>query len=451
VLAVAFSGGDRRVGAISDDRRVTGNLAIQMNGQAWGGVQSLDGCRPKGTVVATQTSQGGVEKHLAALTNETCVVSIRLTNQTGILQWIKAMLDGAPQRRNLMISQGNPSTGKKLMEVEVQDALLTQVKFPALNAGSTQTPDAELTFMPEQVERTTYSGTSGAPSMPNVPSIKQFNAAGFSFTLPSVPNSHRTNSVDSVVVTQKTTQHSEETFGYATEAAGLETGDLVITLPPQYSTEFGDWFEDFVIDGDNGPNREKTATLTFKDSTASTLFTLEFDGVGVFDTWDVDSAGETHTSLMKRAYAMYVEGVTLILPGAPAGGGTTTTGTTATTTTATTTTATTTTATTTTGTTTTGTTTTTPAEPALAAPAGLTAKLSSSSDAQLSWDPVKGAEGYIVLMSPKSGGDYEELLRTKEPTAAIAKLEGGPPYYFVVRAFAAEEESENSEEAEAAG
>jgi hypothetical protein len=79
------------------------------------------------------------------------------------------------------------------------------------------------------------------------------------------------------------------------------------------------------------------------------------------------------------------------------------------------------------------------------------AKLSSKTDALLEWSPVEGADGYIVLVSPKSGGDYVEVARGEKPAAAVGKLEGGPPYYFVVRAFNAKEESENSDEAEATG
>ncbi|HEY7705582.1 MAG TPA: fibronectin type III domain-containing protein [Gaiellaceae bacterium] len=448
-LAVALSDGERRVGAIGS-RTVSGTYVIQINGQSWGGVQSLSGCRPRSDVITAQ-SQGAVQKQLTGVRFEPCVMELRLSNQTGLLQWIEAMVDGQAERRNVVLIRSNPQTGKRLTELELDDALITQVKFPLLDSGSTsKVSDAELTIVPEGIDRTDY-GSSG-PNMPGVPGLKQFNSAGFTFDLSGIPDAQFTTSLESFVVTQKTTVGEIDGLRtYVTEPTSLETGDLEMSIGLNRTSQLEDWFEEFVIDGDNGQNQEKTATLTFKDlQTQNTFFALQFDGVGVFDAWDVEATGSTHTNLARRAYAMYVEDVSMTVPGAPppAGGTTTTATTTATTTTATTTTATTTTA---------ATTTAAPpppappAEPALAAPEGLTAKLSSASDAQLNWNAVKGAEGYIVLMSQKPGGEYTELLRTKEPTATVSKLEGGPPYYFVVRAFAAEEESENSDEAEAAG
>lgn len=90
-------------------------------------------------------------------------------------------------------------------------------------------------------------------------------------------------------------------------------------------------------------------------------------------------------------------------------------------------------------------------EEGLAAPTRLTARLISQSDAELEWAPVEGAEGYVVLMTLEREGKYTEVARTEKALATVSKLEGGPPYYFVVRAFRGEAQSENSAAAEALG
>lgn len=52
----------------------------------------------------------------------------------------------------------------------------------------------------------------------------------------------------------------------------------------------------------------------------------------------------------------------------------------------------------------------------------------------------------MILMSRESGGDYAEVARSETPTVVVEKLEGEPPYYFVVRAIRGETESANSVE-----
>ena len=54
-------------------------------------------------------------------------------------------------------------------------------------------------------------------------------------------------------------------------------------------------------------------------------------------------------------------------------------------------------------------------------------------------------------MSRESGGPYTEVARSEKPTAVAEKLEGGPPYFFVVRSVVEGEESADSEEVVAKG
>ncbi len=76
----------------------------------------------------------------------------------------------------------------------------------------------------------------------------------------------------------------------------------------------------------------------------------------------------------------------------------------------------------------------------------LRAALNEKGGVTLEWAPVDEAEGYVILMSREPGGDYAEVARSDGPTAVVEKLEGGTPYYFVVRALKGETQSANSAE-----
>jgi hypothetical protein len=64
--------------------------------------------------------------------------------------------------------------------------------------------------------------------------------------------------------------------------------------------------------------------------------------------------------------------------------------------------------------------------------------------------PVEGAEEYLVLVALKPGGEeYVDQIRTKEPRLA-QDINGGPPWYVVIRSLRGEQESANSREIEVA-
>jgi hypothetical protein len=445
---VLFSGGDRQVGAFQS---TSGNrLVLQLGGSSFA-LRSVEGCGVASQVVKEthQADPSPPAKHLASPEVKPCVVVIRLSDQLPVLQWIQSMLAGQLQPKNftILIAKASDPT-RKGTELQAQNALLSSVKFPTLDAGVSDQPlEVELTLAPEQLNRTDYGSSS--TSMPSVPPAKLAFTYAFSLDLSGVSDAQHTKAIGPLTFTRPIMQQAVgELRDYQIEAGHLDIGDLVVTQPSGWVGQYNNWFQSFVVQGDNGNNREKSATLAFNDASGALLFSLAFQRVGIFDAEDSGSIGAS-SGVAERRYSLYAENVSLTLPAgatpppssptppppsptppppAPTPPPPSPT----------------------------------PPPPAptppppppatgLAAPTNVVAKLSSKTDALLEWSPVEGADGYIVLVSPKSGGDYVEVARGEKPAAAVGKLEGGPPYYFVVRAFNAKEESENSDEAEATG
>jgi T4-like virus tail tube protein gp19 len=454
--AVLFSDGDRSIGAIGSQSYGTTRYVLELSGTKVAGLESVDGCRTRGNVASfkstSNTGQVEIDKTVSNVRDEPCVLTIVVKDQTQLFQWIKATLDGQPQQKDLRLWAVNEQY-KALSEIEVNDGLISEIGFSSVGTGSTAAATIKLTVVPDDLLRTNYGANNGPPVQSGSVSSKQGSAGRFEWALEGVPvtESSKTRRVSGVTVKQPLTESIVGSQRLLTATPGaLEIEEFEFELPWGWASTMDSWFHSFVVQGSNSGGQEKNwATLKLLDSTLTqTMLTLSFTRVGIYDARD-SIAGEG----ANKVYSLYAEGLTLVLPSTSSTGTTTAATTTAATTTAATTTAaTTTTATTTAATTTTETTETTETTgTAFPAPAGLVARLSSASDAELQWNPVEKAEGYIVLMALEPGGKYAEVARSEKPTVLLSKLEGGPPYYFVVRAVRGDEQSENSEEAEASG
>jgi hypothetical protein len=112
-------------------------------------------------------------------------------------------------------------------------------------------------------------------------------------------------------VKQKVVQNQiGELRDYETEPASVEIPNLVVTVAESHAKEFYDWHQDFVINGNNGDDKERGATLEFlAPNLHDTLFTLTFQHLGIFKiTPDKVEAGTE--SIRRVKCEMYCEDIT---------------------------------------------------------------------------------------------------------------------------------------------
>lgn len=445
-IAVLVSGGDRRVGALTQGSYSTVRWAFQLNGVPLPGLKSVEGCRSRGDVVSVKSQSGTgvteVLKHPSAVRIEPCVLEIGFSDKKPVYEWINATLDGQPQAKDLVLTEISTSTNKKSLELELDNALITRIGFPPLESNTTKGSFViQLTVVPEQLVQTDY-GTQG-PSAPAANQLQK-SVANFKLTLSGVTNSEKVSSVTPLVVKQAVVESNVEGARTLTADPGdLELGDLDVVIAPNFAAGFNSWFQSFFIQGNSSPSHEKTGTIELLDgSLQNTLLTIQLKGVGIYDAYDIRS-GE----IVRRGYSLYVESATFVIPAnfgsssppPPTPPPTTTPppppppppATTApppppsppaeTVTT------------------------TTPAEE-LAPPASVKFDLSGVGELTLVWAAVKGADSYVILSAAKPGGSYEPLAETSETQHTISRLESGTTIYLVLRSARGEEQSKNSEE-----
>ncbi len=93
----------------------------------------------------------------------------------------------------------------------------------------------------------------------------------------------KVNKIDSFTVKQTVIDDVGESRDFVKEPGKLEFPNLVITLAESTVATWQDWFEDFVIKGNVGDDKERTGTLEFlSPNLVDTLATIKFFNLGIF-------------------------------------------------------------------------------------------------------------------------------------------------------------------------
>lgn len=421
-----FGGDDRRVGAINTGKSyAVGKYVLQTDGaspQFLGLLNGFQGCRPKGSVAKDPPNANGVfRKNIAGIANESCV--LRFTNSMEPAFWalIADMAKGTVAPRSFQILSASFDY-KVQAGIRLVDAIPTKFIIPQLDASGKGGPTFQLTLVPDSL-LPVGSGVIGA-SIKGPVSAKKKAATNYVFKLGTL-EMKRVNKLGPIEVslagsgTQRDVQISD-----------FDVSLALVDAPPVRA-----WFDDFVIQGNNAPANEQTATLELTDaSLKDPLMTFTLKGVGIFDVFD--EVREASSDQIGRAiFSLYAEELNLTIaggfpnqqpppeppPGSPPSPPPPPPPPTETTKT-------------------------TPEEERkLAAPEELSGKVVGDREVEFTWTPVEGAESYVILAAAveKEEPVYNELAESREPAAIIADLRPGT-YLFVVRARAGESESENS-------
>jgi hypothetical protein len=447
VLAVLVADGDRRVGAISELEASPGYWALQVDGQIVGRLASVETCGPYGEVTQSLSSgsqgQTQYDTRIGRVKYPNCVVRFGLGMGLPLFNWINRTLDRQPLKKNVVLvgfdGDDQPQVGLRLM-----NALIKKVVFPEVEAETIAPYLITLTIQPETVVRDEPAQISGpGPTGTGVVGATIENLRLNNQNLADV------NKFGPVVVTQETVEYLSTTpAGVSTISATprrLTYEPVQVEAVRSPNHPLATWFDDFVVQGQRSNNAERDAKLQIRDDEFRNPIELSFEGVGIFDSSD-------SADLIWRRYSLYIQNLSMdffpIVTTAPPPEPPPPPTQTQTQTTETETTETETTETEPTETETTETETEPPPDDPQppAAPVEPRAFLNEKGGVELEWGPVDEAEGYVILMSREPGGDYAEIARSEGPTVVVERLEGGPPYYFVVRALRGETQSANSVE-----
>ena len=299
------------VGAASkaDQRGFTvGNFGLDF-GNGWEAfVKSVSGGETVGEVVREVASAPHYQKkHIGNIKYEEVTLRLGLPSPT-LYDMLTKTLAGENTRRTFWVS----TLDLNFVEIarrQFNNALITEIAFPAFDASSKDAAYMEVTFTPESAEDRPASG-----KVVTLDSSKQkaWLQSSFRFELKGLATS-RVSKIDAFTIKQTVaTDDLGETRDYAVEPGKLEFPNLEVVFSAADLASWKTWFDDFVLKGNNADTAERSGAIASLDPTLlKDLLRIELDHVGI-----VRLAPEpVGADAIRRVRAeLYVETMKVVLP-----------------------------------------------------------------------------------------------------------------------------------------
>jgi len=258
--------------------------ALELAGKFSGWLESVEGGRAESDVVLEKIGLDHIQhKHLAGVKYDDITVNCGTGMSKSFYDWIGATCDKKFARNSgaIVIADFNY---KPISRMEWFNALISEVGFPALDAGSKDPAKMTVSIRPEL---TRMVATSGAPNViTGGRSVqKAWLPSNFRLKIDGCPDAcTRVSKIDALTVkTVLSSNPAGDLRNYQTQPVYLNVSNLVITADEAHSAELYQWHEDFVIKGNNGRDKLRGGTLEFlTPDLREILFTLTFRGLGIF-------------------------------------------------------------------------------------------------------------------------------------------------------------------------
>jgi phage tail-like protein len=260
---------------------VAGNFLLKLDGVDAGFVKSVDGGAISAEVINEPAGNAYfVRKHIGAPKYEELTIQIGWWVGKTIYDWIQASWKMKYARKNGSIVSYDFNMEAR-SEREFLNALITEVTIPAMDAAAKDQCYLTVKLAPEIIRMKKASGKATLPPVKAaqemwLPSNFRLEVAGLDCS--------RVSAIDEFTVKQKAVL---DTIGdardYQKEPGRLEFPNLSITMAETAAASWIDWFEDFVITGNNDESREKTGALVFLSPNMQTeLARINFFNLGIF-------------------------------------------------------------------------------------------------------------------------------------------------------------------------
>jgi phage tail-like protein len=290
---------------------VAGKFGVELEGIMAGWVNSADGGHPSSEVILEKVGPDHiVKKHIAGVKYDDITLTCGTGMSKAFYEWIKASFDNSYQRKDGAIITADYDF-KEMARLNFFKALITEIGFPALDAASKDPAKMTIKFAPEFTREEFKPGRSiaGGNYKTDAKIQKRWLPSNFKLVIDKC-DCTRVNKVEALVIKQKVVDHPVgELRDYEKEPAHLEIPNLVITTATSHSKEFKEWMYDFVVQGNNGDDKERGGTLTYLTPDLKTeLFTITFDHLGIFKCTD-DKREAGSENVQRTKIEMYCEDI----------------------------------------------------------------------------------------------------------------------------------------------
>ena len=270
--------------AVRREGFATGRFGLELDGAFAGFLYSVEGGSGVAEVI---TARSGGEliprKQLGAVKYENITLTYGPGMSKAFYSWIKDTLDSKQPRKNgavLMLD----FDFKERSRMTFQQALLTEIAFPSLDAASKDAAKMTIKIAPQSTRL--IAGTAAAVSGGVKSEQKTSLASNFRLRIHGLEDAcTRVNKIEPLLVKQAIQNISTGAERKVTSQTGpLEFSNLVITLRETDAGPFYAWYDDFAIKGNNGDDKERQGVLEFlAPDLKEVLFTVTLHHLGVFN------------------------------------------------------------------------------------------------------------------------------------------------------------------------
>jgi phage tail-like protein len=292
---------------------VATSFVLEIGGETAGYMSSVSGGNAYANVVKQPSPASPiVKKHIGQTSTEPIAVQLGIGMGKPLYDWISSMLRGEPKRMDGAVV-GVDTQLKAVHRLDFSGALLTEVTFPKLAAGSNDPALMSLVLTPEQ---TVLSKPSGSV-VPASTKRKTVVASNFRFELEGL-NSSRVTKIDAFTVRQKLVADSVGEFQEpSVSPSELEIPDLTVTLSANGSETWEQWFEEFIVQGKHDERYEKRGRIVvLGPDLREELLEIKLSNVGIFALRRLDTASNKEAVVQLEA-KLYVESMELNVKALP--------------------------------------------------------------------------------------------------------------------------------------
>ena len=303
----------RTAGAADARSYVSGYFALELGGASTGFLKSIDGGSIRGEVVNEPGSATYYQKkHIGNVKYGEFTAELGLSMSKSVYDWISSSLAGSYERKSGAIVAAD----FKLVEQarrEFEDALLTEIGFPALDASSKDVASLTIKIAPDRITRKKPSGAT--TSAPSPAKQKKWLQSNFRFTLGDLPT-QRINKIDAITVKQTAvTDDLGDARDYLKEPGKLEFPNVTITFAAADAPAWEAWHEDFVVNGNNEEGKEKSGTIVFLSADLQEpLAHIELHQVGIVSV-EPERQDASQEAIRRMKAELYCERMTFQLGG----------------------------------------------------------------------------------------------------------------------------------------
>lgn len=244
-------------------------------------------------------------KHSSVADIEPFTIDLGFAGSGDIMRWIQASWRKDFNRRNGQISHADFNL-KKTFEHEFYDALITETTFPALDGSS---KDAAFMKVKIQPERVVSRKVSGDKAVRGTVTTKQklWLPSAFRFNIDGIDEMRYVNKLESFTIKQgiKKLYTGEDRFPQI-EPTKIEFPNLSGTISVEYADKLMQWYQDYVVKGQNDVKAQKTGSIEFlSPDKKSTIFAINLYEVGLL-TFQILQSSANADQIKRAKFEMYV-------------------------------------------------------------------------------------------------------------------------------------------------